>query len=74
MNVHLIRTNDYALEDLREVHELLTHSGGPLYFIVHDDPVDVHSLIFQEAPSLKENSADLKALTFKQLFGICQHF
>jgi hypothetical protein len=73
MNVHLIRTLDYSLDDLMEVHELLTHSGGPLNFIVHNEPLDV-SEIFSQDQSIKEIPAELLPLTFDQLFRICHHF
>lgn len=64
MNIHLIRTPEYAIDDLTEVLDLLKVVTGPMKFNILETPIDNVDVRFNEPSILK----------WEEIFSYCNAY
>lgn len=88
MKIHLIKTPEYEIENLREVHEFLSSFEGPLEFVFSEhefnrndfyflqyDLFPYHSFKYQSNTKvIKFDSRRGNPLSWQELFSLCENY
>lgn len=88
MKVHLIRSPEYELENLKEVYELLNSHKGPMEFEMNDYTFDINEFPFLQYELYPHHDFRIESemkkerfikdwgypLSWEELFSLCAHF